>query len=375
MNETSITRSEGRLGLGLAARWRTFADWWLLCLSESVPSNWLSWINGAPTAKLLMWQDGDLVVCRLLSAGVPREVRIPVRQFGPAAIKTWLAECGLKRDEVIAAPVLEADLFYQRKFCLPKTALNALPQILQQDVLRRTPFQISDIWHAAVQTNPCDEAGVKDVLTMKHWIIRRDLAEAALAKLGLSVIDVDFLAVHEENAEPEPVIAFRAAGHLDPPWARIARNLLAVTVVGVIILGLAVFDWCQSSVAARIETALTESREAAAGINGDLPTRLFALKADVGVLDIWNELSRLLPDHTFLTEMRIKDRRVLITGFSTDAARLVRLIDQSTIFTGAVLVGAITPNATEHKDRFSISFKVRDSRNAGSSGIESGRHD
>jgi general secretion pathway protein L len=37
----------------------------------------------------------------------------------------------------------------------------------------------------------------------------------------------------------------------------------------------------------------------------------------------------------------------------------VRLIDQSKIFTGAVLTSAITPDAVEHKDRFSIGFNVR----------------
>jgi general secretion pathway protein L len=83
------------------------------------------------------------------------------------------------------------------------------------------------------------------------------------------------------------------------------------------------------------------------------------MKADVSVLEVWDELSRILPDHTFLTESRIADSKVTMTGFSSDAARLVRIIDQSPLFSGAALTAAITSDATEHKDRFSISFKVR----------------
>ena len=51
-------------------------------------------------------------------------------------------------------------------------------------------------------------------------------------------------------------------------------------------------------------------------------------------------------------------------GFSADAARLVRIIDQSPLFSGATLTSAITPDANERKDRFSIVFKLRGARAA-----------
>ena len=101
------------------------------------------------------------------------------------------------------------------------------------------------------------------------------------------------------------------------------------------------------------------------------------MKADVGILEIWDELSRVLPDNTFLTETRIADGKVTVSGFSADAARLVRVIDQSPLFSGATLATAITPDATEHKDRFSITFKVRGgtNRTAGRKRPEFARHD
>jgi len=54
----------------------------------------------------------------------------------------------------------------------------------------------------------------------------------------------------------------------------------------------------------------------------------------------------------------------LVLGFSADAARLVRIIDGSPLFSGATLTSAITPDANERKDRFSIVFKLRGARAA-----------
>jgi general secretion pathway protein L len=232
-------------------------------------------------------------------------------------------------------------------------------------VLRRTPFDLSDIWHAAIAPAEGDAA----ILNMCHWIIRKDRAEAALAELGLGMNDIDFLAT-PDNAEVVPVISFRATADEDPPWAMRAVRLLFVAALATIILGSVIFEWTQSSVATSIETSLAEIRhDTHGGDDGSTPAaRLFAMKAEVGILEVWDELSRILPDHTFLNEVRIADGKVAVSGFSSEAAHLVRIIDHSPLFSDAVLAAAITPDATEHKDRFSISFKVRGGRIEGSAG-------
>jgi general secretion pathway protein L len=136
-----------------------------------------------------------------------------------------------------------------------------------------------------------------------------------------------------------------------------------------VICGLAIFEWRQASVAAAIEASLAEARQGAqSGRDGaDSVGRLLALKADVSVLEVWDELSRILPDHTFLTESRMADGKLTVSGFSADAAKLVRIIDQSPLFSGAALTAAITPDANERKERFSLSFKLRSGRAARSS--------
>jgi general secretion pathway protein L len=297
-----------------------------------------------------------------VSAAGPAETRIPFPYFNAAALEQWLTGQGVSRDATTVAPVISRELFFLRELSVPRAAFGALPKILDQDIMRRTPFQISDIWHAATAMGQESDG----VVPMCHWIIRRDRAEAALSELGLTCQDVDCLAVADADCEAFPVITFRTVSDEDPAWALRAVRLLAIAALGAVLLGLAVFEWRQASVAATLETALVEARQSAQnGRDGlDPAARLFAMKAGTSILAVWDELSLILPHHTFLSENRIADGTVTLSGFSADAARLVRIIDQSPLFSGATLTSAITPDANEHKDRFSIVFKLRGARAA-----------
>ncbi|ANW00404.1 PilN domain-containing protein [Bradyrhizobium icense] len=350
-------------GLHVLTAWgRGFAQWWLAGLRDAVPAQWREWAEGEARPIATLWRDGDSVTCRLMSAAGPAEIRIPCPSFNAAALERWLTGQGVTREATTVALVISRELFFLRELSVPKAAFGALLRILDQDIVRRTPFQLSDIWHAATAVG--EEAD--GVVPMCHWIIRRDRAEAALSELGLTSRDVDCLAVADTGGEAVPVITFRAVSDEDPAWALRAVRLLAAAALGAVLLGLVVFEWRQASVAAAVETALIEARQSAqSGRDGMNPAaRLFAMKAETGVLAVWDELSRILPNHTFLTETRIAEGTVTLSGFSADAARLVRLIDQSPLFSGATLTSAITPDANEHKERFSIAFKLRGARAA-----------
>ena len=138
---------------------------------------------------------------------------IPLQHFGAAALEKWLAEQGVTRQQAIVEPLVSRDLFFLRELNVPRAAFGALPNILEQEILRRTPFQLSEIWHAAVIAG--EEAN--GVVAMCHWIVRRDRAEAALSELGLTSRDVDCLAVGGADGGTVPVITFRAKSDEDPP--------------------------------------------------------------------------------------------------------------------------------------------------------------
>ena len=345
-----VATSLGRRGL----------RWWLAGLRQALPREWLDWAEGEHRPTVVIARSEDAIVCRLLSTGEPLEARFPIQRFGISTLEPWLAERGLTREQVVVQSLIPNDVFFLRDMNVPRSALQALPKLLDQELLRRTPFQPADVWHAGTV------AGDGDVVRVSHWIVRKDRAAAALAELGLTAEDVDCVAVDNASGQsvPQPLISFTAHGAEDPTWSLRSIRLLALAAVLVTVMSLLLFEWSQSRVAASVEAALAEARQAAQSNRNaiDPSARLFALKADVGVLAALDELSRVLPDHTFLTDARIADGKATISGFSADAAPLVRIIDQSPIFSGAALTAPITPDGNERKERFTITFNIRGAR-------------
>src|SRR4051812_40562832 len=50
------------------ARWRGFARWWMSGLREVVPPAWLNWADAEAPPRLMIWRDGESILCRLKSA-------------------------------------------------------------------------------------------------------------------------------------------------------------------------------------------------------------------------------------------------------------------------------------------------------------------
>lgn len=69
-------------------------------------------------------------------------------------------------------------------------------------------------------------------------------------------------------------------------------------------------------------------------------------------------LSRILPDDTYVTELRIEGDKVRITGITRDAPRLIRLIEQTRHFSKASFFAPITRLQSDPGDRFSIATQM-----------------
>ena len=70
-------------------------------------------------------------------------------------------------------------------------------------------------------------------------------------------------------------------------------------------------------------------------------------------------LSRILPDHTYVTELRIEDNKLRLTGITKDAPSLIGLIEKSGRFTRATFFAPTTQSASESSEHFHIEADIQ----------------
>ena len=70
-------------------------------------------------------------------------------------------------------------------------------------------------------------------------------------------------------------------------------------------------------------------------------------------------LSQILPDHTYVTELRIEVDKLQIVGVTRDAAGLIGLIEQSPHFTRARFYAPTTRTPGERGERFHIEAQIK----------------
>ncbi|MEK9282572.1 PilN domain-containing protein [Bradyrhizobium sp. ISRA442] len=132
----------------------------------------------------------------------------------------------------------------------------------------------------------------------------------------------------------------------------------AVTLVATMLLGTVVDGELQDlrAAIARQRAALRLSPSGGASTAETLlARRKQTTPANVLALD---HLSKLLPDGTYVTDLRIEGDRLQLAGLTQDAPTLIRLIEQSPQFSRATFYAPTTRSPNEPGERFHIEAHV-----------------
>ena len=77
-------------------------------------------------------------------------------------------------------------------------------------------------------------------------------------------------------------------------------------------------------------------------------------QTQASMLLLLNEVTRTLPDDTFLERLSVSGNQVSITGFSSQATRLVGFLQESPLLRDAALNGSIQNDPRVGRDRVTI---------------------
>jgi general secretion pathway protein L len=261
--------------------------------------------------------------------------------------------------------VLQPGRFVFRPLELPRRASEFLGGIVRAQIDRLTPWSAGEA--AFGWTTPKDLTGDRMLVT----VVATSRALIAPLVTGLSAHGPKIVrAVTQPPGEPGAsrveVWEYAVGGAIDLRRVRfaLASLLLAMTLAAIASFGALLFigddlETQRFEIARRIadRRASTLIGREGLGTTGvaALERRKHEIPSSVIVIEA---LSQILPDHTYLTELRIIGDRVQIVGVSRDAPALIRLIEQSSHFTRATFFAPTTRSPGEPGEHFNIEARI-----------------
>lgn len=339
-----------------------FLAWWGRALAAWLPSRWRAALRFG-RERLLLGEDGDALQLRLEGGDGVRDLgRLP--GAGDLAFETDPLK-PLLNPSIAELPrwlLLPAAAGLRRRLPLPSAAAERLRDVVSFEIDRQTPF-------------------TADAVAFDARILGR--------RAGDGQLDVELVAVPRATLQPRldalgPLAATLAGVDLaDSAGAPLGVNLLppvqrrqrrdpwrgwnwALAAVAVVALAAALWQVLANRRAAAdafeqaVNARAGEARRAASQrqrLVDAVTGQAFLDQSRNGrpsAIEIMDELSRRLPDNTYLEKLAIENDKLLLIGLSSEASSLVGRLEGSKLWRAPALTGALQPDPRTRRDRFTL---------------------
>lgn len=347
----------------IAPRAGLFLRWWRASLLAWLPLRW-QWALGWAPARMLLQPQGDILLLvrevgsertQVATLPWPCDVALLARVLPPRLYR--LPRCWL----------LPADQVLRRTLRLPAAAATRLRDVMTFEIDRQTPFTSAQVSFdvralgtaAAEQLDA--ELVVMPLARLEQW--RHSLAGWADVLSGIDVVDASGVPL-QVNLLP---LAQRQ--RTADPQLRVELLLACAAVVMLALAGNRLLD-NREQAADALRSEVERSARNARGVANER-AQLQALVDGAGFLErqhaqrpgmlaVWTELSRLLPDGSYLEKLGVENNQVQLIGLSREANQLVPLLQASPLWQRVNLTGVLQAEGTAGaRDRFTLTAELR----------------
>lgn len=359
----------GRMGTHVVPGVGGYLSWWGRSLAGWLPPS-LRRTLGFGRGRLLLQLDQDDVHLRrqrddqlIDIERLPLPALVAQSRAGGDALASLL---GSRLAELPRWLMLPAASSLTRHISLPASASDRLRDVVGFEIDRQTPFTADAVAFDARVRGRRESDGQLDVelVVVPRQVLDEQRAAMGPLASGLAGIDV-------AGADGAPL----GVNLLPPAQRRHRRDPAAVwnvVLAALALLAMLALMWQllenRRSAAAALEQTIASQAEAgrraalqrqqlAAMLEGQVfLDRLRAERAPA--TEILDELTRRLPDSTYLEKLSINGDQLMLIGLSTRAAALIGELQGAGQWRSPALAGALQPDPASGRDRFTLTANL-----------------
>ena len=341
-----------------------FFAWWKRGLAAWLPARWRLLFGLAPDRLLLscetdagqvlrLRRQNDAEIHDLAQVPLPLQAADLDALLNPrlARLQRWL--------------VLPAGAVLRRHLSLPAAAADRLRDVVGFEIDRQTPFAADAVRYDARILQRRADGQLDAELVVAP---RREL-DGILATLGDAGNDLAGVDVADAAGKPLGVnlLPTESRGRRRDPLQGWNLLLAAVAALALVAAAWQVLQNRRAAAdrfAAGVEAKAADARRVAAQRQrlADLVEGAAFLDrtraARPTALEVMDELSRRLPEGTYLEKLSIEDDRLLLIGLSNEASALVARLEGSKLWRTPALTGALQRDPRSRRDRFSLTAEL-----------------
>lgn len=357
----SVSRLQTRVRPGAGG----FFAWWGRALAAWLPARWRSTLRAGQERLLLVEQADGLLLRRQHADGIDDLGRLPAAAdlaFAEDALGPLLGPAVADLPRWLLLPAAAG---LRRTLTLPAAAAERLREVVAFEIERQTPFAADTVAFDARVLGRRGEGQIEAELV----VVPRATLQAQLQGLGPLAATLSGVDLADSAGMPLGV-------NLLPPAQRVRRSdpwrtwniAFAAVALMALVAGLwQVLDNRRAAVEAlqaRVKALEGPAARAAAQrqrLADAVAGQVFLDRLRAGrpsAIEVMDELSRRLPDSTYLEKLAIEGDRLLLIGLSSEASALVARLEGSKLWRAPALTGALQPDPRTRRDRFTLTAEL-----------------
>ncbi len=350
-------------GAPLSRSLRTFWAWWVGELNAMLPEDVRRAFRPSGQQLILALDGAHLLVDRRRGDTTTRVGRYALGPNAslPPELSTQADVTGETGEVILCLP---ADKVLTRTLTLPLATEENLREVLAFQMDRQTPFTVEQVYYdyAVVARERKTRTLSLDLVVVPRAVV--DGLLDSLKRLGVQPGQVTLC--RGAGAEPMAVnllpVPQRPRKRVAPQRINIGLGILAV----LLLLSAVSMPLLHKARVMRTLQPMLDVAASKAEVAQKLREKVDALKAEsrflvekkqasLLVLEVMNELTRILPDHTWLNRLEISPTEVQIQGQSTSSGALIPLTESSPVLHNARFRSPVTQIPRTNEERFHLS--------------------